>query len=489
MRHRRGAIIIVVLVIVMMVSLAAYHFTLSMESEHLATRNLGDQIANRHCALSGVELLAAILEGPRDRRESLDEFRGDPIDLWPTDSEDESPYRVRITTAGTDAMPWVDESGKLNLNQLLQWDRTTPGLALEALLRFPQMDQATAERLLDWIDSDSQPRPQGDESKSRNSVPLLIEELAFLQPLQSESAGSTNQRDDSEQATWIDQLTVHSAERNESFDGRPRIFLNNADLFDLHRQLSATLSTAVADFIVAYRQYGPSAGEDPNQTGAPSDEPVSIDFSISASVEIKDLTQLINSFVTIPKRADEDDEGPPVTITSPIVMSTGAGGTGASAGGQQPIDEIFDQLTLSKAKRLPGRINIMTASAEVLAAIPGVDESLAEQLVRRRENIESNIKHPIGLLSSLSLDLTIVRKVIPHLTVAGDVVRAQFVGAANDDALAESRFRRPTYCCEVILDASQGRSRQLAFRQLNQGKSLVVSDNQTKMAPAANTRL
>ncbi len=129
MKRRRGAIIIIVLVIVMMVSLAGYHFTLSMESEHLATRNAGDQIAARHCALSGVELVASILQQPRDQRDSLSQITDYPLNLWPDQSEDENPYRVTISFPNAGQAGWCDESIKLNLRQLLQWDRESPGFA------------------------------------------------------------------------------------------------------------------------------------------------------------------------------------------------------------------------------------------------------------------------------------------------------------------------------------------------------------------------
>jgi hypothetical protein len=489
MRRRRGAVIIVVLVIVMMVSLAAYHFTLAMESEHLAARNLGDQVTGRHCALSGVELLAAILEQPRDRRDSLSQIADFPIDLWPTESNGESPYRVIISFPGASASRWMDESGKLNLHQLLQWDQKSPGLAREALLRLPNMDEATADLLLDWIDTDLESRPQGDEKGARNSIPLLVDELAFLQFPGSDRDRSDfgDQSDQLEQGTWLDQLTVHSAERNESFDGDPRIFLNTPDLVSLHRQLSEVLSSNVADYIVLFRQYGPSQGQTTNSSGSESSESEQIDFSVAASAEITDLTELIDSVVTIPQEETEGEENPPKTVSSPISLRTSA--SGSSAGGGQPIDEVFDYLTLTKEKRLPGRINILNASAEVLAAIPGVDESLAEQIVRRRDNIDGSFKHPIGLLSSLSLDLTMVKEVIPHMTVAGDVVRAEFVGSANEDSLEHVRSDRPTYRCEVILDASDGRSRQAVFRRLSNAVSPDDLDNETGPAPVPNARL
>ncbi len=97
MKRRPGAILIIVVVIVMMVSLAAYHFTMSMESEHMAIRNEGDQIMSRQCALSGIDLVGKILEQPRSGRDRLLSIIDHPIDLWPSDSTDEVSYRVTIS--------------------------------------------------------------------------------------------------------------------------------------------------------------------------------------------------------------------------------------------------------------------------------------------------------------------------------------------------------------------------------------------------------
>ena len=65
---RHGTVLVVVLVIVTLVSLAAFHFTMAMESEHRATRNAGDQIKAEQAALSGIEVIAACLEQPKSRR-------------------------------------------------------------------------------------------------------------------------------------------------------------------------------------------------------------------------------------------------------------------------------------------------------------------------------------------------------------------------------------------------------------------------------------
>jgi DNA uptake protein ComE-like DNA-binding protein len=476
MKQRRGAVVIVVLVVVMMVSLAGYHFTLSMESEHLAVRHAGDQIALRHAALSGAELIAAILEQPRRDRDQWDLSADRTMDLWLRESDQPSPLQVTIS-------PPVDESAKINLHQLLQWDLERPGSARAALVRLPELDESTADRLLDWIDSDSDQRRPDSEQQARNSVPLLVEELAFLQPQPQDGPrvnpslpGDQSKPDQtfSRQPAWLAHLTVSSAERNESAEGRPRIFVNAADLMTLHRQLTRELSAAWADYIVLLRQYGPSRRRS-SATPSPA-EAATVDLAMAPTFEISSLVELLDSTVQVPSPGGSpSNTAATIVVASPLNPLARGGGV-AGGGGGDSVDEVFDRLTLSQNTRLRGRISLLTAPLEVLSGVPGLDESLAERIIEIRAGAsagtatgggnERRFRHPIGLLSSLGLDSTILSRVLPHVTCGGDVVRAQVVGSMGDPT-AETAAPNPysVYRCEVLLDASQGKTRQLLLRR------------------------
>ncbi len=83
-----------------------------------------------------------------------------------------------------------NESARLNLAVLLDWDQRRPGAAKEALLALPGMTETIADAILDWLDSDSQPRPFGAEADDyqgrgmpyapRNGVPQCLEELLLV---------------------------------------------------------------------------------------------------------------------------------------------------------------------------------------------------------------------------------------------------------------------------------------------------------------------
>jgi len=456
-RIRTGMVMIVVVVIVMMVSLAAYHFTLSMELEHLATASAGERIAAYQAARSGVELAAALLEQPRAARPPSEAFENQPIPLWPDESQSGVSFEVVFS----------DEAAKLNLRQLLEWELDSPGLAHDALMRLPEMDSATADRLLDWIDPDSDMRPQGNESEARNSIPLTIDELAFLH-FGDSGDSATTEHESNHHPAWIEYLTIHSAERNESSDGEPRIFINSDDLADLYALLNEALPQSMADYIIWYRQYGPARNRSSEAVPLAADANAAVNFAHPARFEIGNVALLLDSAVMVPV-ADESDVSSRQRIASPFRLQ---GGSGLAL----PIDEVFDRLTVTSLERFAGRISVMTASAEVLAAIPGLDESVAERIVESRAAADQSFRHPIGLLSSLAIDSTMVKRILPYLTIGSDVARVTVAIDSDPSPAAISRRDRTRYRYEAILDASHGSARQLLFRNLPQ-PPLALSDS------------
>ncbi len=424
-----GTVLIVVLVIVILISLAAYNFTLTMESEHIATRNVGDRLAARQSALSGAEVLAAFLEQPRANRSRAPGLAGEGLELWPAESTDSASYHVtgrfsQQASADPQAMELLtNESAKLHLHALMSWEREFPGHAREALLRLPGMDEPTLQHLLGPGDID--PGRQNDLTHTPHAVPLLIDEI----PLPSSEG---DELADPVRPAWLDYITTVSAQRNESFDGKPRINLNVPDLGTLHQQLAEVVPLPVANYIVLMRQYGIGRTSRRSVDAASA----TIDLMTPATFELTSLMQLIESAVRV--RATEKVQ----VVASPIDATTGAVG--------MPIDEIFDRLTLSSEPRLAGRIDILTAPVEVIAAIPGLDSATAQQIAAARSGADRETRHPIGILSLSGLDATIVERVLKYFTVGGDVVRAEMIGSSAEGL--------PEFRCEVIVDASQGRA-------------------------------
>lgn len=82
-----------------------------------------------------------------------------------------------------------NESGKLHLANILRWDLASPGHGRTALMQLPGMTDAVADCILDWIDSDSQPREFGAENDyyqtldrpvPANAIPQRLAELLYV---------------------------------------------------------------------------------------------------------------------------------------------------------------------------------------------------------------------------------------------------------------------------------------------------------------------
>ncbi len=85
---------------------------------------------------------------------------------------------------------WEDESDRLNLAVLPQWEKQVPDAANRALMCLPGMTDAAAAKILDWLDADDTVRPGGAERQQyadlhrpygpRNGCPARIEELLLI---------------------------------------------------------------------------------------------------------------------------------------------------------------------------------------------------------------------------------------------------------------------------------------------------------------------
>ena len=434
---RRGTVLVVVLVIVALVSLAAFHFTMAMESEHRATRNGGDHIQAEQAALSGIEVLATLLEQPRANRGSFVQFEGVETRMW--ESRSGAIEDCWFTLELND----FTESAKLNLSSLLEWDRRRPGTAIRGLMQLPGMDERTANRILDWIDADSTQRTPGGEVNARNSLPLFIEELVLLA-----DENKVNPQRPAAEPAWLRFLTVTSAQRNETFEGEARVNLNQGDLRALHDRLRETVSIEFADFVIRFRQYG---NESLSEAGESTSDPLPIDFLVLPSRNFASLGELIGSSVAVPSSSDDDS----AIVMSPLSLNVDS---------DAPVGQVLDLLTVRSDKRLSGRVDLSQAPVEVIAAIPGLDIQTAQQIVRVRGLSGQNrlgdqrYRHPIGILSSAGLSPSIVSQVLDKVTVGGDVVKARVTGRCDGDV--------PEYRCEALLDASHGNPRQLWVKRI-----------------------
>src|SRR5580698_4878978 len=127
--HRRGSILLVVLVIIVLLALGAYAFTEMSVAENEATAMYGRTVMARAFAESGIDVAANSLADPAQRIQS-DPSTNRP-DLYSAvllRSADVARGRGRFSviagqtydqTGASMRFGLTDETGKLNLNQLL----------------------------------------------------------------------------------------------------------------------------------------------------------------------------------------------------------------------------------------------------------------------------------------------------------------------------------------------------------------------------------
>lgn len=553
-RPRRGIVLILVAAVMVMISLIGLGCLTHVATENQAVHVQGDQLQRAAIVASGVEMLAVFLEQPAVIQQTAGGCWDNPA-LWrgALVFHDESAARhgrfsVLSPRIENDAVVGFrfgaeNESAKLNLAALLEWDRRQPGAAEAALMNLPGMTESIAAAILDWIDSDSVPRHNGAEADfyasarlpygPRNGVPVALEELLLVRGVPRErllgpelnagfspyagsarglslNVGSTL----GEPLPWSCLLTVHSAERNLTEQGLPRIDLNQPDLRLLYQQLRSVLDPRWAEFIVLYRQFGtgdgasrdsmliagatpPRAGQTaasggptpqsagtPPRTGSdtaasnpltpaltwrpdrdprPSPLPSGLDLQKSAPPSALAVPMDFNrqgqrpiesvlDLIGVRLQVPNPAGGPPTVVDSPFLNQTAAM--------RDYLPRLLDQTTVLPEPVLRGRININLAPLAVLRAVPGINPRLVTQIIAARSRAPDDPRrcHATWLLAEGLVDLPTMRALLPYLTAGGDVFRAQVVGFCDEGgSLAQA---------EVVIDATVSPPRQVYYRDL-----------------------
>jgi hypothetical protein len=100
--------------------------------------------------------------------------------------------------------------------------------------------------------------------------------------------------------------------------------------------------------------------------------------------------------------------------------------------GREQLATVCDKLTVGsggKAARVKGLVNVNTAPAAVLAALPGVDEELARRIVDARGRIAEDGKRTVAWLYAENLvDVARFKEIAPRLTARSYQFRVRSVG-------------------------------------------------------------
>ena len=324
----------------------------------------------------------------------------------------------------------VEEASKLPLNatNVLQ------------LMKVPNMTLPAAEALADFVDGDSIARDNGAEQDLYDLMPVAYSipnrPVSFLDEFlmaQGVSAGhlygedanrnhklDVNENDadalfppDNQDGTLGDGLhrffTLHSRDWNVNRNNQPRLDINSAPL----DPAPAGLSEETITFLEAKRKLG---------------EPIA------------SLIDLVDASLTVTEENQAQRE---------LKSGIGPGDLG----------QLMDRYTTDAQRVRPGRVNINTAPASILAQVEGIDEALANAIVSTRQGLSPEASRSIAwLLEERLLDAGQFRQIEPRISARSFQFHVQVIGYA----LPSGR-----YCViEAIVDLIGPEPRILYLRDL-----------------------
>lgn len=351
----------------------------------------------------------------------------------PTDPEADEP-RYGVTS----------ENGKLNVNVAPR----------EMLLGLAGMDEQLVDCLLDWRDGDEEPRPNGAESeyyltlkpnpyRCRNGLLLTVGELLLVKgfggrELYGEDANRNGcldvSEDDGEErfppddgngqldrglAEWI---TTVSYELDVDSRGRPRVNINGGAA-ELKKLAEVDLPEQTRAFIEMLRAEG---------------------------VQFAHPAQLLGMSYVL----QQDHQGYAQGAKDTLVQS------GVTA---ENLEVVLDRLTTRAGNKgrpamIPGALNVLTASAGVLALLPGIEDNQAERIVRARATLDPDLLRTTAwLVTEGLLDPAAFVPLAGSVTTRSGQFRVRSVG-----------YSRPggTFCVlEAVVDIAPGRAKLLSVRE------------------------
>ncbi len=416
----RGFVLIAVLIVVMLASMVALSLLFHQRAEETAAAAGSAADKAWAAAMSGVYEAMRIANSPPgelvgwdDNPEAFHErlCLDDGAEKWYFTVYSQGDSELQTVRFGL-----ADEAAKLNVNT-----------ATETMLsRLPNLTPYLVEGLLDFLDADNTPRPEGAEQEYYNTLakaytirngPLAtLEEILLVRGFTpdlfyGEDANLNGQldpgEDDAEEQFPPDNkdgkldsglrrcLTVSSYDLNQDAEGKPRTDLNDAKDAVPDKDLPAKL----LEYITALRR-----------------NKVTVNHPA-------DLLEARGKF--------KDEKGQEIELESGV--------------GKADLAAVLDRFTATSDVRLPGLINVNTASASVLQTLPDVDVARAESIVAARQNLRSEQRStPAWLYEESLVDADLFKKLAPLVTARALQFHLHVVGYG----VPSGRFR----VLEAIID-------------------------------------
>lgn len=495
-RGRRGIILPTVLIVVAILALVGSQFLTLMNAEDAATEAANRVASARVLADSGIDYASFVLSYPQNFGVSAAEgtsvvlpaaiyhnptlFHLQPVEslgygrlgyfsvIAPQDPERQTTglpsYRFGV----------IDEASRINVNALLQLDRSGRR-AREALTKlFQTVDpnlnaEETAAAIVNWNRSQN----TGNESTSSDEMYYAgygysvkygkfesLEELLLIRNLtprlvlgNDRNRNGIAEPDENDFGGAIDPglagyLTIYSRERNLDSTGQPRIYINDPDWATTMQKLTvAGMSDEFVTFVNYYRSFGPANADDGGTRRQGSMNP------------INSLASLIDAEVRI-QSVDERGRAVTRTVKSPLNTETPD-----VLREQLPI--LYDKVTTRQELDLPARVNINSAPRAVLMTLPGLEEEEVQQILDSRPGLEVGAtlpppiyQTPAWLITEAGFRPEVVAELDQYVTARSQVYRFEVVGYYE--------IGGPKVRLEAVIDTNFGRPRILYWRDITE---------------------
>jgi competence ComEA-like helix-hairpin-helix protein len=360
------------IIAVLFVLASEYLFVLHLERR--VSQNLVDRTQLEYVAKSAIALFI------RGLAEDDTPYDGES-DSWTEalDGEIEDPALENRTFSYTLAAQ--DENARIDINSA---DENT----IRGLLQLTYADETTIQSL-----------PQAIIQARQERVFQSVGDLARVEGMTEEILyGATNVEtedpDFQERSPLVDLITVYSADKNVSLNGQTRTNITSADANALRQAFrgqnnTELLTQAEAEAIVAYRQQTPFQ-------------------SVAHLLDVPAVTQSVLDGARDRLSTQDEDDRVNINTADANALSQVPGfdqGTAedviryrnqngnfqnvddirnARVFSQDEVKQVVDNATISSNSILTGVVNLNTASAEILALLPGMDQNKAQAIVNRR---------------------------------------------------------------------------------------------------------
>jgi len=384
-----------------------------------------------------------------------------------------------------------DESGKINLNWLMRLNREDASgeRARDLLARLPSMSTEMAQSITNWM------KAGNDSGDSMYYASLrygpkygpfeTLEELLYVRGItprlllgNDRNRNYTVEPEENDAGGYLDPglaayFTVYSREMNVDSQWQPRTFINDVNLQTVYDKLVSAVGADLAGFIMAYRRWGPL-----QQTAVPigrgggggrGRSTVTVDGGPDAktldlaNADTSRLTNISSLFDLVEARVAVTTQNPnggttetiyrsPLQISKPEILA-------------QYLPILFDKFTTDERMELPSRININSAPAEVLQALPNMTTADVQKILAARPALGSVdpsqaalFASPVWLVTAAQINPANLRQWESYITTRTQVFRVQAVGYYEAGG--------PMVRIEAVIDGNCGRPRLLYWREL-----------------------